>query len=248
MTSILFTARQCCLLQFSVGVWGRRRAAKLTGLPYNEETVTDGLSLDLQINFPGDVLIVPFTKRCEARVGADWARAFERHDGRSNQRMPVRAKRLDDRGRNYASLYMKNRLKRELHSKLQMDRLIDNARRYRLPPVYAFYNHLDDQGRIPHFACGTLGGLYWRCLEGWGVALASTFDVRSAKPDESFDRYKCHSMPLHCLLCSEGSGRQGAMGSPGAAAAALIRLFVRSPGTDDLGSDLAPGFQVGQAP
>ena len=73
MTSIRFTPQQYCLLQLSVGVWGRRRAAKLTGLPYNEETVTEVLLLDLQINFPGDVLIVPFTKRREARIGADWA-------------------------------------------------------------------------------------------------------------------------------------------------------------------------------
>ena len=49
------------------------RAAKRTGLNYNEETVTEGLLLDLQVNFPGDVLIVPFTKRREARIGADWA-------------------------------------------------------------------------------------------------------------------------------------------------------------------------------
>ncbi len=52
------------------------RVAKRTGLNYNEETVTEGLLLDLQVNFPGDVLIVPFTKRREARIGADWAWAF----------------------------------------------------------------------------------------------------------------------------------------------------------------------------
>ena len=164
-------------------------------------------------------------------------------DGHSNQGMLVQAKRLDDDDRNYEWLYKKTRLKGESQSKLQVDRLIDRAKRYRLPPVYAFYNHLDDESRIPHFACGTLGGLYWRCPEPWGVALASAIEVRRARPDKSFDRHRCHSMPLHCLLCSQGSGQQGAMGSPGAAAAALSRLFARSAGTDDLGPDLSPPFE-----
>ena len=243
MTSIPFRPQQCCLLQLSVGVWGRRRAAKFTGLPYNEETVTEGLLLDLQINFPGDVLIVPFTKRREARIGADWAWAFVGRNGRSNQGMLVQAKRLDDDDRNYDEMYKKTRLKGESHSKLQVDRLIEKAKRHQLPPVYAFYNHLDDQSRIPHFTCGTLGGLYWRCPESWGVALASAIEVQRARPDKSFDRHKCHSMPLHCLLCSEGSGQQGAMGSPGAAAAALSRLFARSAATEDLGSDFSPPFE-----
>lgn len=243
MTSIPFTPQQCCLLQLSVGVWRRRHAAKLAGLPYNEETVTEGLLLDLQINFPGEVLIVPFTKRGEAPIGADWAWTFVSRDGRSNQGMLVQAKRLDDDDRNYKWLYKKTRLKGESQPKLQLVRLIESAKRYRLPPVYAFYNHLDDQSRIPHFTCGTLGGLYWRCPESWGVALASAIEVQRARPYKSFNRHRCHSMPLHCLLCSEGSGQQGAVGSPGAAAAALSRLFARSAATEDLGSDLSPPFE-----
>ena len=126
---------------------------------------------------------------------------------------------------------------------MQLERLIEKAKRHRLPPVYAFYNHLDDQSRIPEFACGTLGGLYCRCPESWGVALASAIEVRRARPDKSFDRHRCHSMPLHCLLCSEGAGQQSAMGSPGAAATALSRLFARSAGTDDLGPNLSPPFE-----
>ena len=243
MTSRPFTPQQCCLLKLSMGVWEKRRAAKLTGLPCNEETVTEGLLLDLQINFPGDVLIAPFTKRREARIGADWAWAFVGRNGRSNQGMLVQAKRLNDDDRNYDDLYKKTRPKGEAHSMLQVDRLIEKAKRYQLPPVYAFYNHLDDQSRIPYFTCGTLGGLYWRCPESWGVALASAFEVHRAKPDKSFDRHRCHSMPLHCLLCSEGSGQKGAMGSPGAASAALSRLFARSAATEDLGSDFSPPFE-----
>ena len=73
MTRKQFTPQQEYLRQLSMNTWRRRGAAKRTGLNYNEETVTEGLLLDLQVNFPGDVLIVPFTKRREAGTGADWA-------------------------------------------------------------------------------------------------------------------------------------------------------------------------------
>ena len=243
MTCIPFTPQQCYLFKLSVNIWTRRGAAKLAGLPYNEETVTEGLLLDLQINFPGDVRIVPFTKKREARIGGDWAWTFVGRDGRSNQGMLVQAKRLDDDDRIYDSLYKKTRLKGESQLKLQLVRLIENAKRYRLPPVYAFYNHLNDDSRIPHFSCGTLAALYSRCPESWGVALASAIEVQRAKPDKSFDRHRCHSMPLHCLLCSQGTGQQSAMGSSDAAATALSRLFARSADTEDLGSDFSPPFE-----
>lgn len=243
MTSIPFTPQQFCLFNLSVNTWRRRGAAKLSGLPYNEETVTEGLLLDLRINFPGNVLVVPFTKKREARIGADWAWAFVGRDGHSNQAMLVQAKRLDDDDRNYGSLYKKTRLKGESQSKFQVDRLIERAKRYRLPPVYAFYNHLDDDNRVPLLACCTLGGLYWCWPESWGVALASATEVQRARPDRRFNRHRCHSMPLHCLLCSAGSQQQRATGSPGAAAAALSRLFARSAGIDDLGSDFSFPFE-----
>ena len=55
-------------------------------------------------------------------------------DGRSNQGMLVQAKRLDDDDRNYKWLYKKTRLKGESQPKLQLVRLIESAKRYRLPP------------------------------------------------------------------------------------------------------------------
>ncbi|MDE0076904.1 MAG: hypothetical protein OXO50_05250 [Caldilineaceae bacterium] len=227
-----FTAQQHCLLQLSVGVWKRRKAAKRTGLHYNEETVTEGLLLDLQVNFPGEILIVPFTKTREAQMGADWAWAFIGPDGQSNQGMLVQAKRLDDSDRNYKSLYKKNRSKGGLPSIHQIDRLINSAKRYRLPPVYAFYNHVDDESRIPDSACGSLNG---PVPESWGVSFASAFKVRRAKPDKTFDCHRLHSRPLHCLLCSHGTGERDPQGSPTMAARTLSQLFR---GIDEDGDEL----------
>ena len=175
-------------------------------------------------------------------MGRDWAWAFVGRDGRSNQGMQVQAKRLDDHYRNYGSLYKKSRPTGTSQSILQVERLIERAKHYRLPPVYAFYNHLVDDSRIPHYTCGSLAGLNWRCPESWRVTLASALEVRCGKPDKSFDRHRCHSMPLHCLLCSGGSGQQGAMGSPGASAGRAVRAFAGSADTDDLGPNLTPQF------
>ena len=243
MTRKPFTPQQECLRKLSMNTWRRRGAAKRTGLNYNEETVTEGLLLDLQVNFPGDVLIVPFTKRREARIGADWAWAFVGPAGRSYQGMLVQAKRLDDDDCVYGSLYKRNRPKGTQRLVLQVERLIKNAKLYGLPPVYAFYNHLSDAGRVPNESCGTLVRLNRSCPESWGVALASAIKVRHAMPDKSFDRHRCHSMPLHCLLCSVGSGKQGPMGSAGAAAAALSQLFYGGGETGALGQGLTPPFE-----
>lgn len=243
MTRYPFTPQQECLRQLSMNIWRCRGAAKRSGLNYNEETVTEGLLLDLQVNFPGNVLIVPFTKRREARVGADWAWVFVGPDGRSCQGMLVQAKRLDDDERDYGSLYKRNRPKGTQRAVFQVDRLIANAKLHRLVPIYAFYNHLSDAGRVPNGSCGTLARLNWSCSESWGVALAPAIKVRHARPDKRFDHHRCHSMPLHCLLCSWGSGEQGPMGSAGAAAAALSQLF---DGGDEAGAfepGLTPPFQ-----
>ena len=91
--------------------------------------------------------------------------------------------------------------------------------------MYAFYNNLVDESRVPSKFCGTLASMGWSCPETWGITLASAIAVQYEKPDRSFDCHRHHSMPLHCLLCSWGSGRQGAKGSAGAAAGALSRLF-----------------------
>ena len=215
MTRKQFTPQQEYLWQLSMNTWRRRGAAKRTGLNYNEETVTEGLLLDLQVNFPGDVLIVPFTKRREAGIGADWSWAFVGPTGRSCQGMLVQAKRLDDDERAYGSLYKRKRPRGTRRLVFQVDQLIANAKRYRLPPVYAFYNHLSNAGRVLNTFCGSLAGLNWSCSESWGVALASAIEVRDARPNKRFDRHIGHSMPLHCLLCSRGSGKQGPMARPG---------------------------------
>ena len=64
----------------------------------------------------------------------------------SGQAMLVQAKRRDDEERAYGSLHKRNRPKGPRRGGLQVEQLIANAKRYRLPLAYAFYNHLSDAG------------------------------------------------------------------------------------------------------
>ncbi len=210
---------------------------------FNEPTVTEVFLLDLVEVFPGKVSIIPFNPKAESQIGADWAWAFVGPDGRSCQALLVQAKRLDNHDREYSELYYQGKPSGSTYSVLQSDRLIASAKRYRLPPVYAFYNHLNDPSRIPRSSCGTLDLIQSSLPESWGVAVASAINVRKAKPNKTYDCHRHHSRPLHCVLCSRGTGQQFAMGSADAAAAALSTLFEGTSEDDGLGPDLMPPFE-----
>ena len=238
-----FTSEQLCLQYLSESIWYRRGAAKWTRLSFGEETVTESLLLDLCLHFPGRVAIVPFTKAEEAKVGGDWAWAFFGPDGRSYQGMLVQAKRLDDEDRRYAELYYQRKSTQGTTPPSQLNALIQSGRRWRLPPVVAFYNHLDDPGRIPAGRCRTLDLIPRSQPAWWGVSIASAVEVLRAKPDKSFDRHRFHSQPLHCLLCSGGTGQRDDQGLAGAAARGLSMVFEGAGTADVLGPELSPPFR-----
>ena len=78
--------------------------------------------------------------------------------------------------------------------------------------------------------------------ESWGVTIASAIAVRNAGKDKTFNTHRIHSRPLHCLLCSWGTGHHGQLGSAGAAAATLSEMF-RGTGNDEgLGPDVVLPF------
>ncbi len=239
----MFTSQQLCLLRLSANTWARRGAAKRNRISFNEETATEVLLVDLAVQFPGEVKIVPFTKKQEAQTGADWAWAFVGPDGISCQAMLVQAKRLDDSDQAYRSLYYRGGQSGSTTVQSQLDRLIATAQHHALPPVYALYNHLDDTSRVPRTSCGTLNLIQSTLPESWGVAIAPATAVRDARPDNTFDCHSRHSLPLHCLLCSGGTGQQDAMGSAGAAAATLSAMFQGVSADDGRRPELVPPFE-----
>ena len=238
-----FTAQQHCLLNLSVSIWRRRGAAKRFGLIFNEETATEVFLLELAEHFPGNAIIVPFTHWTEARTGADWAWGFVGPNGRAFQGMLVQAKRLDDGDRVYREVFSKSRVRGAKPPIRQIDRLISSSKLLGLPPVYAFYNHLTDPRRVPKGSCGSLSMISPALPESWGISIASAIAVRKESPVKTFDRHRRHSRPLHCLLCSAGTGTQGPLGSAGAAAEALSQLFDGTDEDDGLGPDMGPPFR-----
>lgn len=215
------TSEQSYLLTTARSVWERRAAAKQAGLPFNEETITETLLLDMQQHYPGDVSIVPFTKSHEAETGADWLWSFISADSAYSQTMLVQAKRLANNEASYPGLY---RLIGKRTPKVrQIDQLLGTAHKYGVPALYAFYNHVSDTTRIPEI-CETFDPGDANHVFGFGISLAEASTVARANPNQQFDLHKRHSVPLHCLLCNGGRSTPPEDGSPAMASNGLRRI------------------------
>jgi hypothetical protein len=215
-----FTPEQMCFFNLARTSWVRRASAKRNNLPFGEESITETVLMDLADRFPGKVFILPFNKRKEARYGADWAWAFESVDGSNVLPMLVQAKALDFFDHEYPEIRRKvGRTKTR-----QIDQLIATATAWEWPAIYAFYNHLNDETRLPQ-NCGTLQLANLGTMPAtWGISIADAYSVRDRLDDQTFDTHKQISIPLHCLLCSHGKGARLAGGSPAMALAALRSL------------------------
>ncbi|WP_421407421.1 DUF6615 family protein [Agrobacterium tumefaciens] len=232
---------QLCLLDLARGIWQRRGASKAARLPISEETVTENLLLDLYQKYPGEVTIVPFTKPLEGKTGADWAWSFESSDGKRSFPMLVQAKALDHRDHEYPEIGRFIGRSKTTPRKKQIDQLIDTAKKLNFPAIYAFYNHLVDESRVPN-NCRSMAMVGSPMPDSWGVSLARAEDVAASLADQTFDTHRKHSMPLHCLLCSQGTGRDNPGGSPLAIARSPLSVQVprsgrpRGPGPSEDGT------------
>lgn len=196
-------------------VWERRETAKLAGMPFGEETITDTVLLDLATQHPQELKVFPLNKKQEGKMGADWEWCF--YDRRTSrfQRMLVQAKLLDDRDFGYSHI------DRFIGSTgvRQIDRLLETSKRRNTPAVYVFYNHLKDASRAPN-VCGS-----FHCAECWGCSVALAESVNAALPKKDFDTLKGHSKPWVCLLCR---GMTTSDDAPSRILATLNELFDRS--------------------
>lgn len=215
------TAEQAFLLGLSRMVWAKRGAAKAVGLPFNEESITETILLDLKTGYPGDVQVVAFNKIQEAQTGADWLWSFVSADSRYSLTMLVQAKRLEDTEQIYPGI--NRNIGKKTPPTRQIDRLLASAAAQGVPALYAFYNHVSQTTRIPQI-CRSLRPGDPDLVHGFGISLAGAHAVAAKLPDESFDTHSGHSIPLHCLLCNLGSGTRPAGGTPELAASSIARL------------------------
>ena len=205
------TNQQLFLLYLSAMVWQKREAAKRSNLPFNEETITETILLDLKTSYPGSVQVIAFNKNQEANTGADWFWAFVNCDGSLSFNMLVQAKRLEDKEKNYPKI--KRYIGKRNPPVRQIDQLINTAQHHNVPAAYIFYNHVSDTSRVPK-KCGSLSQSDPNQIVGFGISVADALSVRGFLPDETFKSHKAHSIPLHCLLCSKGRGVRSNGGTP----------------------------------
>lgn len=242
-----FTPEQTALLNCARTTWERRRIAKIRGLSFGEETITETILMDLAEAFPGHLEIVQFTKNQEGKRGADWAWAFRDASGTQNLPMLVQAKLLDKQDLEYHEIA--RFVGKKLPPVRQIDRLIATATKYGWPAIYAFYNHLDDPRRIPN-NCGTVPNAGLVMPESWGISVALADQVRDAldpRKDQLFDTHSRHSMPLHCLLCSRARGERPFEGGPLQILQSLRRLG-RLRGGGEIDADAAlPALRLRKA-
>lgn len=167
-----------------------------------EESLTDWLLFELSAQLPR-LRYHKFTRHEEARTtGADWEWWILGDDGHIGLR--VQAKRITERGDNYASLAYTNR-----HG-LQIEKLRSNAHRHGLLALYALY-------------ASDVAGSTHRCMNGPqasvgsdGVFLAAAnslyrdFIVGGKRPADSAAVLQ-GSKPLSCMFCCPLVHRQGAL-------------------------------------
>lgn len=215
------TAEQVFLLDLSRMVWAKRGAAKTAGLPFNEETITETILLELTTAYPGDVQVVAFNKKQEAKTGADWLWSFVCADGSQSLTMLVQAKRLEDAERIYSGI--NRNIGTRTPPVRQIDQLLATATAQGVPALYAFYNHVSKTSRVPE-TCQSLPAGHPNHIDGFGISLAEAQAVHRDLPDETFDTHRDHSIPLQCLLCSAGNGTRPGGGTPELAASGIARL------------------------
>lgn len=182
---------ETALWQAAHWIWDRRATAKSAGFPFSEETITESVLLDIASSCPGQVRIVPFNKHQEGKIGADWEWCFYDLPTSRFLRFLMQAKVLDDKDHQYAHIdrYIGNSDVR------QIDRLMETANQRNVTPLYAFYNHLSDEARLP---AGV--GSFFDCNECWGASVAPLTAVLSLLPDKTFEALKAVSFPWVCLV------------------------------------------------
>jgi len=163
--------------------WSRLEAANRCYMPFNEETITDYLLLELAARCPNRVKVIPFTKAREKEVGADWEWWFYNRPNGIGCR--VQAKLLNRKTLRYESLKFRPR------GSSQTDVLILSSSSDNLIPMFCFYG-FDGRGPLP-------AGLFYSPLQGCSVAHASNIRAISSKYGGVVIP---HTIPWHELVCS----------------------------------------------
>ena len=166
-----------------------------------EESITDYRLLLLKRMCPKEVQFLKFSKVTEGESGADWEWWF----GSGNEwfGMRVQAKRLDSKKLEYSHLDHKVGKQK----KLQVDKLIEKAKKRKVYPMYCFYNYSSDNTVFANWNCKSFASRQ----ELWGVSIADAEKIRRKVKahEKKIAQISPISMPLMCLACCKGHLKEG---------------------------------------
>lgn len=178
--------------------WAFLDKARGVGHQPLEETVTDNNVIEIKALHPGEVKTTTFSKRREARTGADWEWWFTNSAKSSWFGVRVQAKILKFGTNRYEAL----------HYKTQTSVLISDAAKNGLYPLYCFYSQWSLTAAISPTQCGT----FPNAPESYGCALVDAHTISGIKGSlnsDSLASIMAVAYPWSCLVCC-GAGQVGA--------------------------------------
>lgn len=220
-------------------VWNGLGQAWSRKFMFSETTITELLLLQLRESAPGAIFVIPFKPAEERKNGADWQWCFADRSMGLFAEARIQAKRLYQNGK-YGSLLHKYR---SGTPRYQMKRLIEEASKAQIPPLYVFYNHLEP--RHAEYVVSQDA----EPVELWGCSIAHADDVRSCLyptmrgySGTQFSRVMSVSRPWHELVCTSPSEKQGHDLSLPERVAAVIRGDIETAWSRETDYRFEPGY------
>lgn len=175
-------------------IWHSIRAAQNIGIRFYEDTITELALLYVGVNHPTSVRIRSFTRRREAKTGADWEWWIGRPGSWLGMR--VQAKRMSYPKHNFGSLLTYTPYGSRIR---QIDALIRKAHLDALNPAYVFY--VSSRTRHPLW----LEKIWRRCpcalYPGYpGSLISDACAVRKVNSNRLTDLAEI-CLPWQCIVC-----------------------------------------------
>lgn len=183
-----------------------------------EETVTDKNIVEIKALHPREIKTTTFSRRREARTGADWEWWFTNRTHSSWFGVRVQAKILKFASNRYEALNYKN----------QTAVLIADARRHGLYPLYCFYSHWPLSTSIHPTQCST----FPNTPESYGCSLVDAHTINSLKTSRDLDslaKIMAMAYPWSCLVCCNGARMTGSGGDLPQRVKTFLGDVLRSP-------------------
>lgn len=202
--------------------WTFLEKARGVGHQPLEETITDKNVIELKALHPIEVKTTTFSKRREARTGADWEWWFTNKANSVWFGVRVQAKILK---------FMSNRYE-ALHYKSQTSVLISDAAKNGLYPLYCFYSQWPLATAINPKQCGT----FPNAPESYGCSLVDAHTISSIKASPNSDSLASImgvSFPWSCLVCCNGGPVSASNNDFPQRVRGFLRIVMRSSGASD---------------